>query len=99
MWITAISDVKDAEGNVTAIRVVGRGWADKLKEVEEKARVAGRNATAIEELRDRLKAQTVFGRRADDVKITGVKDTGAYMIEFTIEASRGPASADEETGA
>jgi len=99
MWITAISDVKDSEGNVTAIRIVGRGWVDKLKEVEEKARAAGRNATAIEELRDRLKAQTVFGRRAEDVKITGVKDTGAYMIEFTIEASRGPASADEETGA
>jgi type IV pilus assembly protein PilM len=98
MWITAISDVKDSAGNVTAIRLVGRGWVDKLKEVEEKARAAGRNATAIEELRDRLKAQTVFGRRADDVKITGVKDTGAYMIEFTIEASRGPASADEETG-
>jgi len=97
MWVTALSDVKDPAGNVIALRIVGRGWTDKLKEIEEKARAAGRNATATEELRDRLKAQTVFGRSAGDVKITGVKDIGAYMIEFTIEATRAPASASKES--
>ncbi len=96
MWVTALSDLKDPAGNLTGLRIVGRGWTDKLKEIEEKARAAGRNATATEELRDRLKAQTVFGRNAGDVKITGVKDIGAYMIEFTIEATRTPASANQE---
>jgi len=97
MWVIALSDVKDNAGNVIATRIVGRGWADKLKEIEEKARAAGRNSTATEELRDRLKAQTVFGKNGGDVKITGVKDIGAFMIEFTIEAACAMASADKES--
>jgi type IV pilus assembly protein PilM len=94
MWVTALSHIKDSEGNSTGVRIIGRGWIDKLREIEAKAEDAGRNATAVEELRDRLKAQTVFGRSAGEVKITGIKDIGAYMIEFTIEARSGTASED-----
>ena len=87
MWLTEMVSVKDASGAVTGVRIVGRGWADKLKVIEEKAKVAGRTATAVEELRDRLKTQAVFGKEAQDVKIVGVKDVEAYLIEFTIEAA------------
>ncbi len=87
MWLTEMTPVKDANGTVTAVRIMGRGWADKLKAIEEKAKAAGRTATAVEELRDRLKTQSVFGKEAQDVKIVGVKDVEAYLIEFTIEAA------------
>lgn len=86
MWLTQMMPVKDENGKVTGVRIVGRGWSDKVKEVEEKAKAAGRNATALEELRDRLKTQSVFGKEPQDVKIVGVKEIEAYMIEFTIEA-------------
>ncbi len=86
MWLTEMVPVKGADGAVTGVRVVGRGWSDKLKQIEEKARAAGRTATAIEELRDQLKMQRVFGAGPQDVKIIGQKDIGAYLIEFTIEA-------------
>jgi type IV pilus assembly protein PilM len=87
MWLTELVPVKDANGVVTGVRFVGRGWADKLKVIEEKAKVAGRTATAVEELRDRLKTQSVFSKEAQGVKIVGVKDVEAYLIEFTIEAA------------
>jgi type IV pilus assembly protein PilM len=87
MWLTEMVPVKDASGGVVGVHFVGRGWADKLKGIEEKAKSAGRTATAVEELRDRLKTQSVFGKEAQDVKIVGVKDVEAYLIEFTIEAA------------
>jgi len=83
---------------VTGLRIVGRGWADKLKAIEEKERAAGRNSTALEVLRDRLKMQSVFGKGPRDVRITGQKDVEAYLIEFTIEATLAEAaSKDTET--
>ena len=99
MWLTEMVPVKDANGKVTAIRIVGRGWADMHKLVEEKAKAAGRNATAVEELRDRLKTQSVFGKGPQDVKIVGVKDIEAYMIEFTIEAALASTSDPKDAAA
>ncbi|MEI7899731.1 MAG: type IV pilus assembly protein PilM [bacterium] len=87
MWLTEMVSVKDANGGVIGVRIVGRGWADKLKGIEEKAKAAGRTATAVEELRDRLKTQPVFGKEAKNIKIVGVKEIEAYLIEFTIEAA------------
>ena len=87
MWLTELAPVRDAAGTVTGLRIVGRGWADKHKEIEEKAKSAGRTATAVEELRDRLKTQSVFSGEPQGVRIVGVKDIGAYLIEFTIEAT------------
>jgi hypothetical protein len=99
MWLTGLSEEKDEEGNLTALVIHGCGWSDKLKEIEEKARAAGRGATAVEELRDRLRTQTVFGNSANSVEITGVKDRGAYVIEFTIKAKGASDSTDEGAGA
>jgi len=87
MWLTELVPIKDESGNVTGVRIVGRGWADKLKVVEEKAIAAGRKATAVEELRDRIKAQPAFGKGPQDVKVITFKDFEAYLIEFTIEAA------------
>ena len=87
MWLTEMIPVRDANGTVTGVHIVGRGWVDRLKGIEEKAKAAGRTATAVEELRDRLKTQSVFGKEPQDVKIVGVKDVEGYLIEFTIEAA------------
>ncbi len=87
IWLTELVPVKGEGGRVTGLRIVGRGWADKLKAIEDKERAAGRNATALEVLRDRLKMQSVFGKGPKDVRITGQKDVEAYLIEFTIEAT------------
>lgn len=92
MWLTELSPVKDSGGMVTGVRLIGRGWADRHREIEEKARAAGRTATAVEELRDRLKTQSVFSNEPQGVRIVGVKDVGAYLIEFTIEAALAPAA-------
>jgi type IV pilus assembly protein PilM len=87
VWLTALEPIKDSSGTVTGLRIVGRGWADKFKAVEEKEKAAGRNATALEVLRDRLRLQSVFGKGDKDIKIVGQKDIEAYLIEFTIEAT------------
>jgi len=98
VWLTELVPVKNEGGDVTGLRIVGRGWADKLRAVEEKERDAGRNTTALEVLRDRLKMQSVFGKGPQDVRITGQKDIEAYLIEFTIEATLAEAAAkDTET--
>ena len=99
MWLTEMVPIKDEGGTVTGVRIVGRGWADKLKEIEEKASAAGRKVTAVEELRDRLRSQPVFGREPQDVKIVGVKDYEAYLIEFTIEAALATAPAPKDATA
>ena len=95
MWLTGITEEKDEAGNITAVNISGCGWADKLEEIQKKAHAEGKKGTAIELLRDRIRAQTVYGNSADDVSITGVKDRGAYLIEFTIKAKPPSASADE----
>jgi len=87
MWLTEMLPIKDESGTVTGIHIVGRGWADKLKAIEEKASAAGRKVTAVEELCDRLRAQSVFGKGPQDVTIVGQKDYEAYLIEFTIDAA------------
>lgn len=97
MWLTEMVPVKNEGGAVTGVRIVGRGWVDKLRAIEAKAAAAGRKATAVEELRDQLKRQAVFGKEAQDVKIVGVKDVEAYLIEFTIEAALTTASVEKET--
>jgi type IV pilus assembly protein PilM len=95
VWLTELVPIRSAAGTVTGLRIVGRGWADKLKAVEEKERAAGRNVTALEVLRDRLKLQSVFGKGPKDVRITGQKDIEAYLIEFTIEATLAEAASKD----
>ncbi len=95
MWLTGISEDKDDEGNITAVNIAGCGWSDKLEAIQKKAQAEGRQGTAVELLRDRIRAQTVYGNNPEDVIITGVKDRGAYLIEFSIKAKLPSASADE----
>lgn len=99
MWLTEMVPVKDEHGVVTGIRIVGRGWVDRLRAVEAKAAEAGRKVTAVEELRDQIKRQAVFGHGPQDVRIVGVKDIEAYLIEFTIEAALATASVEKEAAA
>ncbi len=95
MWLTGFTEDKDENGNVTAVNILGCGWADKLEDVQKKAAARGESGTAVELLRDRIRAQTEFGDSAENVAITGVKDRGAYLIEFSIKAKLPSASADE----
>jgi type IV pilus assembly protein PilM len=92
MWLTEMVPLRDEGGTVTGIRIVGRGWLDMLRTIEAKAQVSGRKSTAVEELRDRLKTLSVFSKEPQNVKIVGVKDIEAYLIEFTIEAVFAPTS-------
>jgi len=96
MWLTELQPVKDDAGAVRAVRLVGRGWVDKLRAIEAKAAESGNRVTAVEILRDQLKRQAVFGSGPHDVKIVGVKDIGAYLIEFTLEAALATASGEKE---
>ncbi len=95
MWLTGFTEDKDENGNVTAVNISGCGWADKLEDVQKRAATQGQSGTAVELLRDRIRAQTEFGDSAENVAITGVKDRGAYLIEFSIKAKLPSASADE----
>ena len=99
VWLTELVPIKDESGQVTGVRVVGRGWSDKLRAIEEKERAAGRSTTALEVLRDRMKTQSVFGKEPKDVRIVGQKDIEAYLIEFTIEATLATASATKDATA
>ncbi len=100
MWLTDLAPIKDEAGEVTGVRIVGRGWSDKLKAIEAKALAAGRKATAAEELSEALRSQAVFGKGPQDIQIVGVKDIEAFLIEFTIEAklaeASGPKGANEK---
>lgn len=99
MWLTEMTPLRDEAGQVTGVRFAGRGWTDKLRQIQERAREAGRTATAVEELRDRIKAQAVFGTGPDDVRIVGVRDVEGYLIEFTIEALLTQAGASRDVTA
>lgn len=97
MWLTELLPLKNPAGKVVGISMVGRGWADKMKGIEEQARSAGRSATAVEELRDQLRHHPCFGKGTQDIRIVGQKDIGAYLIEFTIEAQLAKAGTVEDT--
>lgn len=97
LWLLEMAPMKSEAGELTGIRITGRGWADKLKAQEEKAKANGSAQTAIELLRDQLKTKAFFG---DDVpvsvQIVGVKEVEAYLMDFTIEIT--PATAAPQEG-
>jgi len=84
MWITQFESVRNENGELRRIRLMGRGWGDKMRAIEEHTKQAGHPATAVELLRDRLKAQDVF---TDDVTIQSFREPEKYLSEFTIEAT------------
>jgi len=84
MWITEVGPIRNDNGEVSRIRLVGRGWGDKMRTIEERTKQEGHPATAVELLRDRLKGHAVF---TDDVTIQSFREPEKYLSEFTIEAA------------
>ncbi len=84
MWISQLESVKSESGEMNRIRLVGRGWGDKMRTIEERTKSDGHPATAIELLRDRLKGHAVF---TDDVSIKSEREPEKFLREFTIEAT------------
>lgn len=95
MWLTELAPIKNEQDVVGGIKIVGRGWVDKLNAIEQQEQSKGR--TALEVLRDRLKQETVFGKSPKDVRITGQKDIEANLTEFTIEATLAEFASKEAT--
>lgn len=88
MWISQLESVKNENGEVSRIRIAGRGWGDKMRAIEERTKLDGHPATAVELLRDRLKAHAVF---TDNVVIQSFREPEKYLSEFIIEATLDPA--------
>lgn len=87
MWLTAVEPVRDADGEVVRLKIVGRGFSDKLRRVEQDEAGRGGKATAVELLRDRLKSQPLF---SDDVKILDERDDERFPVrQFTLEVGLG----------
>ena len=84
VWLTDISPIKKGD-QVIGLQLRGYGWQDKMEAQQAKSEKAGRQVTAVEELRDRLRQQSVFGDGSDDVRIIA-STVGKYVTEFTIEA-------------
>ena len=83
MWLTSVESLKDASGDVARLRISGRGFKDRLRDLEQ---AGGNQATAVEMFRDRLKAQPHF---SDDVRILTEGDDPRFPDQvrlFTIEA-------------
>ena len=91
MWLTELSPLGDG-----GLKLVGRGWTDKLRAIQEKEKLAGRTVTAVEKLRDSLKEQEVFGP-APDVAIAGVSENEVFLTGFTINVRW--SAAEEAKGA
>lgn len=88
MWISQLESVKNENGEVSRIRIAGRGWGDKMRAIEERTKLDGHPATAVELLRDRLKAHAVF---TDNVVIQSFREPEKFLSEFIIEATLDPA--------
>jgi type IV pilus assembly protein PilM len=91
-WLMEIKPIKNTAGGIEGLRIQGRGWVDKMKLIEESAKARGLKVSAVEELRDRMKENAIFGENTE-VKIIGVKEFDAYLAEFTIEVRQGVAPA------
>jgi hypothetical protein len=88
MWISQLESIKNENGEVSRIRIAGRGWGDKMRAIEERTKLDGHPATAVELLRDRLKAHAVF---TDNVVIQSFREPEKFLSEFIIEATLDPA--------
>ena len=91
MWLMDVKTIKNENGVVEGLHLQGRGWVDSMRLIEEKAKARGLKVSAVEELRDRLKDNAIFGEHTE-VKIIGVKEIEAYLTEFTIEVRQGVAT-------
>jgi type IV pilus assembly protein PilM len=95
MWLTAVESLKDSRGNVTKLRVSGRGFKDRLRDLQASG---GHQSTAVEVFRDRLKAQPQF---SEDVQILTEGDdprfpdqVRLFTLDVGLEQSAGASSAE-----
>lgn len=93
LWLMELKPIKNAAGGVEGLRLQGRGWVDKMRQIEESAKARGLKVSAVEELRDRMKENAIFGEKTE-VKIINLKEVDAYLVEFTIEVRQGAAVKD-----
>ena len=96
MWLTEMSPIRGPAGNVEGVKLVARGWKDRLKAIEEEnAKSSGSTATAVELLRDRLKSQAAFGAEPE-VEIEGVSEAEVFLTGFTINVKWSAAEGGKE---
>jgi len=93
LWLMELKPIKNAAGGIEGLRLQGRGWVDKMRQIEESAKARGLKVSAVEELRDRMKENAIFGEKTE-VKIINLKEVDAYLVEFTIEVRQGAAVKD-----
>jgi len=88
MWLTALEPVREADGQLTRVRLTGCGFKDRI---ESFAASIGAKRTAGELLQERLRRHAVFG---GEVVIQNDRDTAneQYLREFTLEAALAPAA-------
>jgi type IV pilus assembly protein PilM len=88
MWLTSIEPVRNPQGELVQLRLSGRGWVDRLKELENKN---DGPATAVELFRDQLKMRPIFA--TDGVKITNEREEADGSVRgFVVEAALSPIS-------
>ncbi len=92
MWITELKPIKNTAGVVEGLQLQGRAWVDKMRQIEENAKARGLKVSAVEELRDRMKENAIFGENTE-VRIIGSKEIDGYLAEFTIQVRQGAAPA------
>jgi len=92
MWITELKPLKNAAGAVEGLQIQGRGWVDKMRLIEESAKARGLKVSAVEELRDQIKENAIFGENTE-VRIIGSKEVEGYLAEFTIQVRQAAAPA------
>ena len=106
VWIMSLTPIasapatEDSEGAAASssgesskgVRIVLRGWNDRLREIEAK----NNRGTVAEQLCSKLKTFAAFGKGESDVSIVGSKDVDGYMTEFTIDAIFASASSESQ---
>jgi len=88
VWLVNISSIRNPDGQITGLRVVGQAFKDNLDEAERKAKVEGKTATAVELICENLRKKThVFGGEKDDVKIAAEAWVEPWLKEFAVNVT------------
>jgi type IV pilus assembly protein PilM len=78
MWLTLIEPVRDDQGNLTHLRLNGRGFRDAMD--RESIVGAGQQLTAVERLRDQLNDSPYFS----GAEIVNLQEPEVFLREFVL---------------